>query len=247
MERKPMRTIQLEKENDHKNMNKKDESLNKMDRLLMIKQINHQDQKEKIELKTMRNSKELRQPAKSLHEKCNKLELKPINEQLTNTQQFCLLYAADVLKLSDSCKETLGPFLQNHDIDKQLRARMLDWMIEVTSSYKFHAKTYFSSVYLMDRYFKQEENRLPITKLHIAGVTSMLIATKMDEVYPLKIKTVYEKIVHKKIEKKELVDMESRIANKLDFFLNVWSFFDLAVLKLHENWQIKSEEVLKEI
>jgi hypothetical protein len=75
----------------------------------------------------------------------------------------------------------------------------------------------------------------------------MLIATKMDEVYPLKIKTVYEKIVHKKIEKKELVDMESRIANKLDFFLNVWSFFDLAVLKLHENWQIKSEEVLKEI
>ena len=68
---------------------------------------------------------------------------------------------------------------------------MLDWMIEVISSYKFHPKTYFSSVYLMDRYFKLEENRLPITKLHIAGATSMLIATKMDEVYPLKIKTVY--------------------------------------------------------
>jgi len=33
----------------------------------------------------------------------------------------------------------------------------------------------------------------------------MLIATKMDEVYPLKIKTVYDKIVHKKIDKKELV------------------------------------------
>ena len=29
----------------------------------------------------------------------------------------------------------------------------------------------------------------------------MYIATKMEEVYPLKLKTVYEKIVHKKITK----------------------------------------------
>jgi hypothetical protein len=57
----------------------------------------------------------------------------------------------------------------------------------------------------MDKYFQAEDTRLPITKLHIIGVISMLIATKMDEVYPLKIKTVYEKIVHKKIEKKDLV------------------------------------------
>jgi hypothetical protein len=43
----------------------------------------------------------------------------------------------------------------------------------------------------MDQYFKKEECKLPISKLHIIGVTAMLIATKMDEVYPLKIKTVY--------------------------------------------------------
>ncbi len=50
----------------------------------------------------------------------------------------------------------MGAFLNKHDIDKNLRARMLDWMIEVISSYKFNAKTYFSSVYLMDRYFQAE-------------------------------------------------------------------------------------------
>ena len=48
----------------------------------------------------------------------------------------------------------MGSFLSAHDIDKGLRARMLDWMIEVTSSYKFCPKTYFSGVQLMDRYFK---------------------------------------------------------------------------------------------
>jgi len=99
----------------------------------------------------------------------------------------------------------------------------------------------------MDRYFKAEENRIPITKLHIIGVISMLLATKMEEVYPLKIKTVYDKIVHKKIDKRELVEMEARITDKLGFVLNVWSFYDLALLKLHENWQVKNDELMKDI
>lgn len=30
---------------------------------------------------------------------------------------------------------------------------MLDWMIEVTSSYKFNNKTYFAGINIMDRYF----------------------------------------------------------------------------------------------
>jgi len=33
----------------------------------------------------------------------------------------------------------------------------------------------------------------------------MLIASKMNEVYPLKIKTIYEKIAHKKLSILELV------------------------------------------
>jgi hypothetical protein len=57
---------------------------------------------------------------------------------------------------------------------------MLDWMIEVVSSYKFTAKTYFASVQLMDRYFRAEEQRLPVARMHIIGVAAMLIATKMD-------------------------------------------------------------------
>jgi len=41
--------------------------------------------------------------------------------------------------------------------------------------------------------------------------------------------------------------METRIAHKLNFVLNVWSFYDLAILKLHENSQFKNDDVLKEI
>jgi hypothetical protein len=76
---------------------------------------------------------------------------------------------------------------------------MLDWMVEVTASYKFTHKTYFDSVQLMDTYFQKETQALPPTQLHIVGVQCMLIASKMEEVYPLKIKTVFDKIAHKKL------------------------------------------------
>jgi hypothetical protein len=44
-------------------------------------------------------------------------------------------------------------FLMRHDINPQLRAKMVDWMIEVFSSYKCLDSTFFKGVELMDRYF----------------------------------------------------------------------------------------------
>jgi hypothetical protein len=76
---------------------------------------------------------------------------------------------------------------------------MLDWMVEVTTSYKFTNKTYFDGISLMDRYFESEKESIAPARLHVIGVQCMLIASKMNEVYPLKIKTVYEKIGHKKL------------------------------------------------
>jgi phage anti-repressor protein len=76
---------------------------------------------------------------------------------------------------------------------------MLDWMVEVMTQYKFTHKAYFAGIQLMDRYFEKETDQLHPSKLHIIGVVSMMISSKMEEVYPLKLKTVYEKIGHKKI------------------------------------------------
>ena len=69
----------------------------------------------------------------------------------------------------------------------------------------------------MDRFFSQVKETLLPTQLHIIGVQSMLLATKMEEVYPLKIKTVFEKIAHKKIPMAELVEMERKIVEALNF------------------------------
>ena len=52
-------------------------------------------------------------------------------------------------------KEESSPkeFLKNHEINYKLRAKMLDWLIEIIGSYKLQSKTFFLAVCLMDRFF----------------------------------------------------------------------------------------------
>lgn len=59
----------MEKENDRKNVNKRDnnyETTSKIDRLLAIKKISNGEERENHELKFIRNSKEVRTYSKSL-------------------------------------------------------------------------------------------------------------------------------------------------------------------------------------
>jgi hypothetical protein len=83
-----------------------------------------------------------------------------------------------------------GQFLKKHEIDQSLRGRMVDWMIEVLTSYKCSNRTFFKTVDIMDRYFQFESKCIPISRLHLVGVTSIYVATKVEEVYPIKLKTV---------------------------------------------------------
>ena len=56
----------------------------------------------------------------------------------------------------------------------------------------------------MDRYFKNCRDVKQINDLYGVGVTAMFIASKYEDIYPLKMKTVFEKIAHKKISINEI-------------------------------------------
>lgn len=68
-----------------------------------------------------------------------------------------------------------------------LRARMVDWMIEVMSSYKFTNYTFFKAIDLMDRYFSKETVSQTNSKMHMIGVTCIYMISKLEEVEPLRM------------------------------------------------------------
>ena len=48
----------------------------------------------------------------------------------------------------------------------------------------------------MDLFYKNSKISHELNELHLIGVTCMFIASKLEEIYPIKIKTVFEKIAH---------------------------------------------------
>ena len=49
------------------------------------------------------------------------------------------------------------------------------------------------------------------------GVACIYVAAKFEEVCPLRLKTVYDEIAHKKIDKNKILERESHILNTLEF------------------------------
>lgn len=107
-----------------------------------------------------------------------------------------------------------------HKITPALRSRMVDWVIEVLTNFRCEDQTYFVTISIMDRYFKAKQEAIEVSDLHLIGVTCMYMASKYEDIYPLKMSMVYEKIAHKKLTTKQIIETERDILKTLDYDFN---------------------------
>lgn len=138
----------------------------------------------------------------------------------------------DSLLADEICQEN---YLKNHKITERMRCRMVDWMIEVLCNYHCDQSTFFEAVNLMDRYFKAAGDKgkcfMP-EELHLIGVTSMFLASKYQDIYPLRLRIVHEKIAHKKLSCQEIIDKEQDLARHLNYNIGLptmWDFINLYI------------------
>lgn len=110
-------------------------------------------------------------------------------------------------------------------------------MIEVLSSFNCTVNTFFVSVDLMDAFFERAQRKLETKDIHLVGVTSMLLSSKMEEVIPFKVSTVVEKMTHNKLKPREIVECETELLKAVEFnMLSVPSLFvviEMLVVKLN--------------
>jgi len=142
--------------------------------------------------------------------------------------------------------------LSRHKITPVLRARMIDWMIEVLTNFRCDDQTFFLAVSLQDRFFKFCQKEMEISDLHVVGVTTMFIASKFEDIYPLKMKTVFEKIAHKKLEIEKIKSLELEIMKSINYkihaptvldFLKVYMVNALGIEILNRTETKKKEEL----
>lgn len=67
-----------------------------------------------------------------------------------------------------------------------MRAILLDWMMEVSCEFAMKRQTYYLAINYVDRYL-MSVSAIPKTQLQLVGVTSLYLASKIEEVYLLKV------------------------------------------------------------
>ena len=111
----------------------------------------------------------------------------------------------------------LDEFLGKHNISKDYRAKMVDWIVEVLTTFKTSEQTFFLTINILDRYFKNSEKNLSSSDLHISGVVAMFIASKYEDVIPILMRTVINKIGHGKFEVPQIEDKELEVLKTIGF------------------------------
>jgi hypothetical protein len=64
-----------------------------------------------------------------------------------------------------------------------MRNILIEWMMEVCEEFMLKRDTFYTSITYLDRYLMIANYMVPKQELQLLGVTSMLLACKIEEIY----------------------------------------------------------------
>jgi cyclin B len=99
-------------------------------------------------------------------------------------------------------------------INEKMRSILVDWLVEVHMKFKVVPETLLLSVNIIDRFLERQTILRP--RLQLLGVSSLLIASKYEEIYPPQIhELVY--ICDNAYSRTDIIKMETQILKTLEY------------------------------
>ncbi|KAM9311873.1 G2/mitotic-specific cyclin-B2 [Gastrophryne carolinensis] len=98
--------------------------------------------------------------------------------------QLCSEYVMDIYNYLRQLevKQFIRPrYLEGSELTERMRAILVDWLVQVHSRFQLLQETLYMGIAIMDRFLQV----LPVSrgKLQLVGVTSLLLASKYEEMY----------------------------------------------------------------
>ena len=113
------------------------------------------------------------------------------------------------------------------EINTKMRAILVDWLVEISVKFRFKPILIFKTVNLIDRFLAKESVKQ--ADLQLLGVACFAINAKVEEIYP----PLMEKYIHvcaNAYRKKELLAMEAKILETVDFDLHQTSSYSYLMM-----------------
>jgi len=127
-----------------------------------------------------------------------------------------LIYLDDSLRQSEPF--FVVPFdymsLVQKDINENMRAVLIDWLVEVADEFQFHPETLFLCINYVDRYLAIQP--VAKSKLQLLGVTLMIVAAKYEETQIPRVEE-FVIVADNTYTREEIFDMEVHALLKLKF------------------------------
>ncbi|MBA0597179.1 hypothetical protein Gorai_006994 [Gossypium raimondii] len=144
-------------------------------------------------------------------------------DAMSNDPQMCGYYASDIYGYLhqmevDPKRRPLPDYIEKvqKDVRMSMRGVLVDWLVEVAEEYKLVSDTLYMTVSYIDRFLSL--NPLNRQRLQLLGVSSMLIASKYEEITPPNVED-FCNITDDTYTKDEVVKMEADILKSLKFEL----------------------------
>lgn len=111
-------------------------------------------------------------------------------------------------------------YMQNQkDINSKMRAILVDWLVDVHAKYHMLPQVLHITIDLLDRYLSADHTIIR-QRLQLAGVTSMLLASKYEEIYPPDAMD-FVKITDMAYELQEVFDMERTMLKAIGYRMTI--------------------------
>jgi hypothetical protein len=117
-------------------------------------------------------------------------------------------------------------YLSRHKIHSEVRTKMIDWMIEVLHAYHSDEPTIFLAVHLLDLYIARSRDLLSDNDVHLTGIVCIYIASKMEDLVPLRMTHIKTKIGHNKFSERKIREKEKNILETINFEIIATSTYD---------------------
>ncbi|KAG8390933.1 hypothetical protein BUALT_Bualt01G0135100 [Buddleja alternifolia] len=135
--------------------------------------------------------------------------------------QMCAAYVSDIYQYlhtmeMEAKRRPLSDYLETvqKDVTANMRGVLIDWLVEVAEEYKLLSDTLYLTVSYIDRYLSM--NVIHRQRLQLLGVSSMLIASKYEEISPPHVED-FCYITDNTYAREDIVKMEAEVLKCLRF------------------------------
>ncbi|NXN53341.1 CCNB1 protein, partial [Rynchops niger] len=132
---------------------------------------------------------------------------------------LCSSYVKDIykyLRVLEENKPIRPKYLDGQEINGNMRAMLIDWLVQVQVKFKFHQETLYMAVGITDCFL--QDNPVSKKTLQLVGITAMFIASKYEEIFPPHIED-FAYITDSTYTTSQICQMEVKILQALDFSL----------------------------